>query len=408
MADHAADAIERLTRNMLHVNQPFESGFLHRFLALMRKEFNQLRRDRRLAISLVVPPTLQLLLFGFALDTTVANLKLGIVDDSQTPESRELVSAMTQSGSFRSAGMFLSANQLGTAIARGSLDAGLVIPYDYARSLQRGRPATVQMLLNAVNANTASIAQAYTQGVLQNYNQTLRTASGIHAQIRPVGAYDVSEPGRVSLHPAFLFNPGLVSSWFIVTGVFGTLLILNASLISAAALTKEREAGTVEQLLMTPANTGEIVAAKIAPIFCLLLLMVVLALAVMRLCFHVPVRGSLLLVCFGAALCLLCGIGIGTLIATFSKSTQQAQLMSFFVNPPMASLSGALTPKEAMPHWMQPFTLVNPIYHFGVIARSTLLKGSGLETLWPYLLSLALFTTVCLTISVRRFRKQLG
>ena len=184
--------------------------------------------------------------------------------------------------------------------------------------------------------------------------------------------------------------------------------MLNGSLIASAAMVKEREAGTVEQLLMTPASTGEIIIAKIAPLFMLLCLMIFLATGLIRFVFQVPFRGSFLIVFLGAMLCVLSGIGIGTFIATFTKSAQQAQLMSFFVNPPLASLSGALTPVEAMPHWMQPLTVFNPIRHFSIIARSVLLKGSGLEAVWPNLLVLVLFTVVLLSLSVMRFRKQLG
>jgi len=136
--------------------------------------------------------------------------------------------------------------------------------------------------------------------------------------------------------------------------------------------------------------------------------MALLATSIMKIVFHVPFRGSFLLVFGGAALCVLSGIGIGTVIATFTKSAEQAQLTSFFVNPPLATLSGALTPVEAMPHWMQPFTRFNPIYHFGVIARAVLLKGSGLETLWPHFLALLVFTLILVSLSVWRFRKQLG
>jgi ABC-2 type transport system permease protein len=164
----------------------------------------------------------------------------------------------------------------------------------------------------------------------------------------------------------------------------------------------------VEQLLMTPAGTGEIIIAKIAPLFALLCFMIALATSLIYFVFHVPVRGNLLLVETGAALCVLCGIGIGTFIATYTKSAQQAQLMSFFVNPPLASLSGALTPVEAMPHWMQPLTLINPIRHFGIITRSVLMKGSGIDTLWPNVLVLIAFAVVLLSLSIRRFRKQLG
>jgi ABC-2 type transport system permease protein len=376
--------------------------------ALVRKEFNQIRRDRRLAISLVIPPTLQLLLFGFALDATVTNLRLGVVDESGTPESRELIATMSESKSFRLAGTYISLDDISAAISKGELDAGLVIPYNYVRTLQRGRQATVQVLLNAVNANTATIAQGYIQGVIQVYNRTLLSQGGIHADFRQIAANEVSRRGQVTLHPAFFYNPGLVNSWFIVTGTFGVLLILNSSLIASAAMVKERERGTIEQLLMTPAGIAEIIVAKITPLFLLLMIMVLFATGLIRFVFNVPFRGSFLLVLSGAGLCVLCGIGIGTFMATFTKSAQQSQLLSFFVNPPLAMLSGALTPVEAMPPWIQQLTWLNPIRHFGIITRAVLLKGSGLESLWPNLLALTLFTLVLLSLSVWRFRKQLG
>lgn len=384
------------------------NSFWRRLGALIRKEFNQIRRNRRLAISLIVPPTLQLLLFGFALDSTVSNLRLGVVDEAHSPESRELVAVFTESKSFRLSGTYVNTAELGKAISTSKVDAGVVIPYDFSKNMMRGRQATVQILINAVNANTAAIAQGYAEGVLQNYNLGLMSGGAVHAQVRQLAGFDVSRPGGVRIVPAYLFNPGLVSAWFIVTGTFGTLLMLNGSLISSAAMIKEREAGTAEQLLMTPASTSQIIIAKITPLFAMLFLMIILATCLIRFVFHVPIRGSLPLLLLGASLTVLSGIGIGTFIATFTKSAQQAQLMSFFVNPPLASLSGSLTPIEAMPTWMQPLTMINPIRHFGTIARGVMVKGAGIESLWPNLLALLLFTLILLGLSVSRFRKQLG
>ncbi len=379
----------------------------HRIRALIQKEFRQIRRDRRLAISLILPPTLQLLLFGFALSATVSNVRLGVVDDSKTPESRELVATLTESKSFRAAGYFTSVDELGDALSRGKLDAGVVIPYDYARDLERGQTVTVQFLLNAMNANTAAISQGYAEGVLQSYNRGL-TGQGIHANFSQVAASRVSRRGEVQVDPTYLYNPGLVATWFIVTGVFGLLLILNGSIVASAAMVKERERGTIEQLLMSPAGTYEIIIAKIAPLFFLLCLMVLFAVGVMQVVFHVPFHGGLLLVLSGSALCILCGISIGTVIATFSKSAEQAQLTSFFVNPPLSTLSGAFYPIQGMPQVLQRLTIFNPIYHFVVISRATLLKGSGFAALWPNFLALFAFTIVLVSLSVWRFRKQLS
>jgi ABC-2 type transport system permease protein len=380
-----------------------EHGFRERLGALMRKEFNQIRRDRRLAMSLILPPILQLLLFGFALNADVSNLRLGIIDDSRSPESRDLIASFTESKSFHSGGMFIDFKEMAAAISGSRLDAGLVIPYDFADQVRRGGQVDVQLVLNAVNANTAAIGFGYAQGILQTYNLGLAERG-----IRMKASATNGAPLPIVSRTAFLYNPGLVSAWFMVTGTFGVLLILNGSLVASTAMIKEREAGTVEQLLMTPAGTTEIIIAKIAPLFLLLMCMVALAMLLMRVVFAVPFRGNLLIVFGGAGLCILCGIGIGTFIATFTKSAQQAQLMSFFVNPPLATLSGSLTPVEAMPHWLQPVTILNPIRHFGIITRATLLKGAGLDTLWPNFLALAVFTLVLVTLSVRRFRNQLG
>src|SRR6202162_292593 len=378
----------------------------YRMRALILKEFRQILRDRRLAISLILPPTLQLLLFGFALNATVTNLRLGVVDDSRTPESRELAAIMTGSKSFKSAGNYIDVNEMSKKIADADLDAGLVIPYDYARDLQRGRPATVQVLLNAMNSNTATIGEGYAQGVIASYNQTL-AGGGIHARFQEIAAPNVSRLGMVLLHPAYLYNPGLEPTWFIVTGILGVLLILNGSLISAAAVVKGREAGTLEQLLMSPASTTQIIVAKLFPLFVLLCLMGTFAVMIMRVVFEIPFRGNILLVMAAAALCLLCGISIGTFIATFTKSARQAQLTLFFVNPPLTSLSGAFTPVEAMPKWLQPVAQFNPIQHFGQISRGAMLKGSGIGTLWPNFLALLAFTVVLVSFSIWRFRKQL-
>jgi ABC-2 type transport system permease protein len=378
-----------------------------RMRALLRKEFRQILRDPRVLMALVLPLVFHLMLFGSLLSPAVTNLRLGVVDDSQSAESRELVAVLSESKSFRVAGVYPSVDRLGDAIARGDLDAGLVMSSDFARNIERGQPSTVQVLLNAMNANTASISQGYMRGVIENYTRGL-AGRGVHAAVRPSTRTGPAAPAQVVLHPTFLYNPGLVTSWFVVTGLLGMLLIMIGSVTASTTMVKEREAGTLEQLLMTPASPSQIIVAKIGPPFVLLCGMTVIALGILRFAWHVPFRGNLLLVISGAVLCLLTGMGIGTFIATFTKSAQQAQLATFFISPPLSSLSGAFTPAEAMPHWLQPFTAVNPIYHFAIILRSTLIKGSGLETVWPHLLALVAFAAVLVSASVWRFRQQLS
>jgi ABC-2 type transport system permease protein len=210
------------------------------------------------------------------------------------------------------------------------------------------------------------------------------------------------------LQPAFLYNPGLKGSWFVVTGVFGLTLLLNASLVAGTTMIRERERGTIEQLLMLPASTAEIVIAKIAPLFAMLWVMVVICMLLIKFAFGVPFHGSFALVTCGASLCLLCGIGVGTTIASFSKSAKQSMLLGFFVNPLLFSLSGSLNPVEGMPKWMQPLTVLNPIHHLATIVRGSLIKGSGFGDLWTNFFALAALTLGLLTLSIWRFRGQLS
>ncbi|MBS1794933.1 MAG: ABC transporter permease [Acidobacteria bacterium] len=395
-----------------------------RWFALIRKEFNQIKRNRRLIIMLIVPPTINIVLFGYALNPTVTDLKLGVVDESRSAESRELISALTESRSFRIERYYLSQSELGDDLSAGDLDAGLVIPADFDRKRVSGETAEVQFLVDAVNSNTATIAGGYAGRIINALNQKILRenppktgATPIRQQITTADSAQTAAPTQnsparpvqpnVTPRIALLYNPGLKNAWFIVTGLIGALLVLQGSIVAAASMVREKEVGTIEQLLMTPAEAIEIITAKIAPIFLLLSGDIFLALTVARLVFDVPVRGSFLLFFISGSLCVLSGIGIGTLIATFVKSQQQAQLMSFFVNPPMVLLSGATTPVEAMPHWLQPWTLLNPVRHFGLISRGILLKGSTLDVLYPNLLALAAFCVIVVSISMWRFRKQL-
>ena len=368
-----------------------------RHVPLFIKELTQLGRNRRLVVMLIVPPTLQLLLFGFALNPEVTGLRLAVVDESRTPESRQLVSAFGESGSFLIPAQYPSSVQAGDAISEGDADAALIIPSDFAERRVRGETASVQLLLDATNANTAAIAGGYAARIVESLNRSL--AAG-----RPRAARPLVLTSTVTL----LYNPGLQNSWFITTGMIGTLLVLVGSLVASGSLVVEKETGTIEQLLMTPASATEIIIAKMAPLLILLTADSVIALSVARAVVAVPVRGSPLLFGMAGMLCVFAGIGIGTFIATFTKSQQQAQLMGFFVNPPVALLSGVVTPIEAMPEWIRPFTLLNPVRHFATISRGVLLKGVGLEVLYPNFLALLAAAILLVGISAWRFRKQFG
>jgi len=366
----------------------------HRIWSLLIKEFHHIRRNRRLVILLIIPPTLNIILFGLALNPNFENLRLGIVDYSSTPESRELISAFSESVVFRAGAFYSSPAELGRAIGRGDLDAGLILPRDFAEKRARHESVNVQLLVDAVNANTATIAGGYSARIIGELNRKIASAIPRRQEVVP--------------YLTLLYNPGLKSSWFITTGIIGLLLVLQGSVVSAASLVREKEIGTIEQLLMTPANSTEIIIAKVAPLFILLALDIGLALLVARLAYSVPMRGSLLLFFIAASLCVLCGIGLGMMIATFTRTQQQAQLISFFTNPPLAILSGATTPIEAMPSWLQNVTTLNPVKHFAIIARSIMLKGGGVDVLYRELGALAVIALVMVSLSAWRFRKQLS
>lgn len=367
-----------------------------RFWALFVKELNEIRRNRRLVGMMLVPPTLNLALLGFAMNPEVTELRLGIVDESRTAESRELISAFTESKSFIPAGHYRSLDELSHALSGGELEAGLVIPADFATKRTRGEVADIQFLVDSVNSNTGSIAGGYAARIIGALNERIALN---RSRV---------QPARVESRVSLFYNAGLQNSWFIVTGMIGMLLVMLGALVASASMVKEKEVGTVEQLLMTPAGSAEIILAKMAPIFVLLSLDIGLSAAVGSFVFGVPIRGSFGLLYIAGMLCVLSGIGIGTIIATFTRSQQQAQLMSFFVNPPLSMLSGATTPIEAMPDWMQPLTDLNPVKHFAVLARGVMLKGVGLDVLYPNFLALFVFTAILVGVSAWRFRKQLN
>jgi ABC-2 type transport system permease protein len=378
-----------------------------RYRALTIKEFRQLGRNRRLLVQLIVPPTVVLVIFGFALNPEVHNLRTGIVDESRTPESRELISAVTETGSFLITGYYGSIYDAEAALGRLELDLALVLPPDHAVSLRAGRPARVQVLIDAVNANTAAIARGYLAQALGDYNQHLRrrramqAAVGVEVSLRPAMPDLRSEP-------AVLYNPGMVHSWFFVTGLMAVLMFLNSALVGSAAAVREKELGTIEQLLMSPAQTIEMLVAKTTPVLIVVTADLLLALLVAWMVFDLPVRGSLLFLLLAGMLASFAGTGVGIVLATFSSTQQQSQLLTFFMMPPLVLLSGAFAPIETMPMIMQYLSWLDPLRYLLIIVRGITLKGVGLALLWEPLAILAVFAVVLYGLSAARYRRQLG
>jgi ABC-2 type transport system permease protein len=369
----------------------FEQIFESSFWALALKEVHQIFRNKQLLFLLTFPPTVQLYIFGFALSPEVHHLKLGIIDDSRTEISRELVAALTENQVFVPQAYPANPKALGEQVRRGKVDVGLIIPPDFQRALERGRPTEVQVLVDGVNAYTAGVAGNYVNQIVNQY--------GYQRVPRPQGA---------SIDPqiVYLYNPGLISSWFFVPGVMGMLLTMVSVLASAVEVVKEKDAGTLEQLLMTPASVLEILLAKVVPLFFLLMGDVFLSLGVARFVFAMPFRGNLPLFLVLSGLQIFIGIALGILLATVSRSKQQAILTSFFITLPMVILSGALAPIESMPAFFQTVSLFNPLRHYITIVRALMLKDVGVFILWPQILALAIFAFVFMSFSSYRFRAQ--
>jgi ABC-2 type transport system permease protein len=386
-------------------------AFIRRYLALLAKEVEQLKRNRVLVIQLMLPPTIVLVIFGYALNPKVRELRTGIVDESFTAESRDFIDSLTQNVNFNVTHIYTRVQDAEAALKSLDLDLFIVIPVDFARTLRRGQIADVQVVIDAVDANTAQIASGYLAMALQNYNSDLggpkTDIAGPRRQIMLVNATHPAPPaGAPDVQAAYLYNPGLVTSWYYVTGVMSIIMFINASLVASALAVKEKETGTIEQLLMTPAQTGEMLLAKASPVFVLMMVVLFLSLVVGMIVFGLPVRGDLWLFAVAGALAALAGIGIGILIATVSKSQQQAQLLTFFVNPPLTLLSGATSPIDNMPRFFQKLSYVDPLRYMVTIVRGVTLKDAPWSALWPNLLALLVFSVVLFAFSAWRFRKQ--
>lgn len=370
----------------------FHRIFPGSFLALVIKEVHQILSNKEIIVLLTIAPIIQIMLYGFALNPDITQIKLGITDYANVAESRELVAALTENRVFKMTQYQPSQEVLSQQVRKGKITVGLVIPPEFQRQLNQNKPADLQILVDGVDANTAGIASGYLRRILQDYG----------TQLLPDSSLPLVRPRHT-----FLYNPGLISSWFFVPGVTGISITIVSSLVSALTVIREKDTGTLEQLLMTPAAEWEILLAKIIPLFVLLMGTAFLALGMGRFIFGVPIRGSLLLFALLTGLYLFVGIAIGILLATVSRNQQQVVLTAFFANIPLIQLSGAIAPVDSMPAFFRYLSILNPLRHYIRILRGILLKGIGLEMLWPNVLALAIFAALLLTISIRQFRKQL-
>ncbi len=378
-----------------------------RFWALFSKEVNQILHNRQLLTQLLLPPTIFLILFGFALTSTFQDLKVGIADYSQSRTSREFIELLSQTDAFVISGYYTNQQRMLADLSTGKLIVGITLPREFARDIARKRTAQVQAVFDAVDANTAKVASSYLSQLVSDYN--LRHQNNFQqGRVGSSTANSALRQNQVQLQTSVFYNPGLETAWFIVPGTIGILMTVLGSQTAASLVVREKEAGTIEQLMMTPASSLQVILAKVLPLLIVLTIDALIGLAVSKFAFQMPFRGNFLLLIAISNLYFFVGISIGILIAIYAKSEQQSQLIAFFVNPPLVLLSGALSPIAAIPTFMQWLTYLDPMRYYIEVYRGIVLKGIGLDVLWPQVLILFVFATVLLTLSIRQFEQQLS
>ena len=359
---------------------------------MVRKEFIQLRRDPGTLIMILGIPAIQLLLFGFAIRTEVRHLPTVVLDQSGTPESRLLIETIVQTGNFDILATVPDRAAIERAIASGAASAAVIVPPDFARSLKRGEATSAQVIVDAANplASSAAISGA-----------------ALVANVLPgtLGDRPLARQPPIDLRVRPWYNPAGESSTFVVPGLVAVMLTITMLVVMSGAIVREREVGTLEQLVVTPISKSSLLLGKVIPFVIIAYLQMTNVLLLGSLVFHVPVRGSLPLLYALSGLFILSVLGIGLMISTFSKSQAAAQQLAFGFTMPSILLSGFIFPLEAMPTVAQWIGHALPITYYLEIVRGVLLKGSGITMLWKQTLFLAGFATVTLSIAVRRFAK---
>lgn len=373
---------------------------VHRLRSMIWKEFIQMRRDRATLAMMLGIPVIQLLVFGFAIRMDVRHLPMAVYDESRSQESRELIQRLAATDNFvvaRQVDSYAEANRL---IDRGSVRAAVVIPVDYARRLKRGRPTVAQLLVDASDPNTSQNAIAAAQLVGQRKNIEVLTAlsrSPVRMDTPPV---------EIRVRP--LYNPALKSSIFIVPGIIGMILSVTMMIITSMSVVREREHGTLEQLIVTPITRGEIMIGKIAPYVLVGYVQLTAVLTLGHFIFAMPIRGSLLVVYAVTFLFITANLGMGLFISTLARTQAQAMQGSYFFFLPNVLLSGFMFPREGMPVIARQVGLLFPLTYYLQILRAVVLKGANFLDVLPQTGMLLLLALVFFGFSVKRFQKRLG
>ena len=375
---------------------------LRRLQGMLVKEFIQVFRDTRTRTLLFVPPIVQMLIFGYAATLEVRHIPIAVLDYDNSQVSRELLSRFTASPYFDVRTYLSDRREIGNLIDRGGVTVALQINGGFAQDLGKGQTARLQVIVDSSNSNTALIAVGYINQIAARFAQELQ-----RTQLLRTAPFAPSRIPSIVLERRPLFNVNFDSQWFFVPGVISNLILVMVVSLTAFAVVREREIGTLEQIMVTPIGRLEFILGKTVPFFLIGLFDTTLVSLVGTFWFGVPFRGSIGVLTIGSILFILCMLGIGLFISTISMTQQQAMVSGFFFNMPAITFSGFGTPISSMPEWLQALTYLNPLRHFLEVLRGVYLKGVGLDVLWPQMAAMSLLAFVMLAISVARFQKSL-
>jgi len=368
---------------------------------LFVKELIQTLRDKQMRITLIVPPILQLIVFGYAANMDVKHIRTAIRDLDQSVESRDLVGRFGSSKYFDIVSFPKTPREVKDLINQGNVTVSIEIPTDFSRKLKKGDTATVQIILDGSESNTALIALGYANQILSEFSTQV-----LVKRLNRAGMIGFKEAG-VELQHRTWFNPNFESRLFYIPGVIASIAFLIPIILTAQAIVREREIGTLEQIMVTPIRSWELMLGKTLPFALIGLLDVIMIALIGVFWFEVPLRGNPLVLLSGAVLFLMSSVGVGLFISTICSTQQQAQISTFFFTMPAFTLSGFAFPIENMPEWIQYLTYANPLRYFLVIIRGVFLKGNGLDILWPQMLALGILGTFMIVLSSLRFQKRL-
>jgi ABC-2 type transport system permease protein len=369
------------------------------FRAVFRKEVLQTLSDRRVMFLIVVAPLIQTMVFGFAVDFDVDRVPTVVVDPDRSSESRSDLRRLLADGTLTEIARVPDLSQAGKALETGEAAAILVLPSGFERDRLAGRPSTAQVVVDGTDPNRSGVVAGAVGRYFAERSQRL-----VETELARVGR----TPPQLEVVPRLYYNPSLRTAPYTIPGVLGMLLLIVTTIVTAMGLSRERETGTLEQVLVTPIRPLFLLLGKMAPFVLVGLIDVALVLTGGAYVFAMPLRGSLWLVAVASLLYLLSTLGVGLLIATFSKSQQQAFLGGFLFALPAILLSGVMTPIGAMPEWLANVTLLNPVRYFVEIMRGVLLKDASVSDLVLQFTVLVLFGVALLTVSAQRFRRQLN